>query len=534
MMHASTWDVCGGVLFYCSNQELVTEFGLFNCNKQKQSWSIWASSSRSTVRVDLPSFSSIICLVHLYVVMLQLRKVSSFDEPFFMYADSSSRLIDVGDDRLWLLTFRRVSVVECLMVCCSEPVCTTSVLSFMDGVATLGTVRQCGDCKQSNQQPPSVHHSATGLGVMSRESHVLQKSLATLYVPSPSFPGLLYLLRFHANVRTAYGTPLDDHFMHDSLDQFPAPGNISARNENRGGKEQGGTRYVLLVELAWSSEYEMRPKKSKLCAHLRRVRNGLMTQVYSGVLATVVCFVFLWRTERMKSVYIEGIILNNAKINDRFYQFRNMQVPFKQSLLVPVSLTMLFVLSGCEAYAQHKMLDAFLESLQRQSTGVQQRIEKGSTNKIHPADRRPYFAEHELISGDRLAYMFVIHENVAKLAEFINSAYSLQIIAIVTVTFVNTLFGFFIETKMFKSASLLHKLLQYKSNYFIDDQALFERSKAIALQLLHRKRFSLFNGSGLFKLDFTFIFSIFSAATSYLIVLLQFDLSKDLQKATIN
>uniref|UniRef100_A0AAG5D3P6 Gustatory receptor n=1 Tax=Anopheles atroparvus TaxID=41427 RepID=A0AAG5D3P6_ANOAO len=519
MMHASTWDVCGGVLFYCSNQELVTEFGLFNCNKQKQSWSIWASSSRSTVRVDLPSFSSIICLVHLYVVMLQLRKVSSFDEPFFMYADSSSRLIDVGDDRLWLLTFRRVSVVECLMVCCSEPVCTTSVLSFMDGVATLGTVRQCGDCKQSNQQPPSVHHSATGLGVMSRESHVLQKSLATLHVPSPSFPGLLYLLRYSA-VSRAFSTNI--------LSLPLSCRNLESRARGR------STRYVLLVELAWSSEYEMRPKKSKLCAHLRRLRNGLMTQVYSGVLATVVCFVFLWRTEWMKSVYIEGIILNNAKINDRFYQFRNMQVPFKQSLLVPVSLTMLFVLSGCEAYAQHKMLDAFLESLQRQSTGVQQRIEKGSTNKIHPADRRPYFAEHELISGDRLAYMFVIHENVAKLAEFINSAYSLQIIAIVTVTFVNTLFGFFIETKMFKSASLLHKLLQYKSNYFIDDQALFERSKAIALQLLHRKRFSLFNGSGLFKLDFTFIFSIFSAATSYLIVLLQFDLSKDLQKATIN
>ncbi|KFB50874.1 AGAP005047-PA-like protein [Anopheles sinensis] len=344
---------------------------------------------------------------------------------------------------------------------------------------------------------------------------------------------------------------------------------------------------------------------------------GLMTQIYSGVLATVVCFVCLWRTERMKSVYIEGINLNNTKINDRFYQFRNMQVPSKQSLMVPVSITMLFVLSGCEAYAQYRaenyftiiailyplwmfqmtllqftylvkstecimtklnwMLDAFLESLQRQSTGVQQRIEKGvKSNKIHPIERTPYVPEHELLSGDRLTYMFVIHENVAKLAEFINAAYSVQIIAIVTVTFVNTLFGFFIETKllfwnlqmvtliiqagryacecipaclltyymlivcasthteMFKSATLLHKLLQYKSNYFIDDQALFERSKGIALQLLHRKRFSVFDGSGLFKLDFTFIFSIFSAATSYLIVLLQFDLSKDLQKATMN
>uniref|UniRef100_A0A182YRM4 Uncharacterized protein n=1 Tax=Anopheles stephensi TaxID=30069 RepID=A0A182YRM4_ANOST len=222
------------------------------------------------------------------------------------------------------------------------------------------------------------------------------------------------------------------------------------------------------------------------------------------------------------------------------------------------------------------MLDAFLESLQRQSTPIVPiKGEKKALHKVYPISRRPYVSEHELISGERLTYMFVIHENVAKLAEFINRAYSLQLIAIVTVTFVNTLFGFFIETKLlfwnyqmvdlilracryafecipaclliynmlvvcasthtelFKSASLLHKLLQYKANYFIDDQALFERSKAIALQLLHRKRFPLFDGSGLFRLDFTFIFSVFSAATSYLIVLLQFDLSKDLKKAVI-
>uniref|UniRef100_A0A182HPE3 Gustatory receptor n=1 Tax=Anopheles arabiensis TaxID=7173 RepID=A0A182HPE3_ANOAR len=339
-----------------------------------------------------------------------------------------------------------------------------------------------------------------------------------------------------------------------------------------------------------------------------------MTQIYSGVLATIICYASLWRTDRMKCIYIEGIQGSNVKINDRYYQFRNMQIPIKYSILVPFSIGMLIILSVCEAYAHHGyyftiitivyplwmfhitilefttlvksteciltklnwMLDTFLESLQRQSTpSVTLKGEKNPTNKVYPLNRRPFVQEHELISGERLTYMFVIHENVAKLAEFINGAYSTQIIAIVTVTFVNTLFGFFIVTKLlfwnyqmldlilracryafecipacllvyymlivcasthselFKSASLLHKLLQYKSNYFIDDQALFERSKAIALQLLHRKRFSLFDGSGLFRLDFTFIFSVFSAATSYLIVLLQFDLSKDLEKSTI-
>uniref|UniRef100_A0A182TQK4 Gustatory receptor n=1 Tax=Anopheles melas TaxID=34690 RepID=A0A182TQK4_9DIPT len=234
-----------------------------------------------------------------------------------------------------------------------------------------------------------------------------------------------------------------------------------------------------------------------------------MTQIYSGVLATIICYASLWRTDRMKCIYIEGIQGSNVKINDRYYQFRNMQIPVKYSILVPFSIGMLIILSVCEAYSQYKMLDTFLESLQRQSTpSVTLKGEKNPTNKVYPLNRRPYVQEHELISGERLTYMFVIHENVAKLAEFINGAYSTQIIAIVTVTFVNTLFGFFIVTKLFKSASLLHKLLQYKSNYFIDDQALFERSKAIALQLLHRKRFSLFDGSGLFRLDFTFIFSV--------------------------
>ncbi|XP_053674103.1 putative gustatory receptor 28b [Anopheles nili] len=345
---------------------------------------------------------------------------------------------------------------------------------------------------------------------------------------------------------------------------------------------------------------------------------ALMTQVYSGILGAVICYAFLWRADRMKCVYIEGIQFSSTKINDRYFQFRNMLVPSKQSIIVPISLAMLLGLSVWEAYAQYMnesyftiiaviyplwmfhvtilefitmvksteciltklnwMLDAFLENVQKQTLpGINNKGKdtKRSITKVHPASRRPFVHENELISGERLTYMFVIHENVAKLAEFINGAYSLQIIAIVTVTFVNTLFGFFIETKLlfwnyqmlelifracryafecipaclviyymlivcasthtelFKSSSLLHKLLQYKSNYFIDDQALFERSKAIALQLLHRKRFSLFDGSGLFKLDFTFIFSIFSAATSYLIVLLQFDLSKDLESATM-
>lgn len=46
--------------------------------------SICASNSESTVRVDLPNFSSINCRVHLYVDMLQFLMESIFEAPFLM------------------------------------------------------------------------------------------------------------------------------------------------------------------------------------------------------------------------------------------------------------------------------------------------------------------------------------------------------------------------------------------------------------------------------------------------------------------
>lgn len=48
-----------------------------------RNWSICASNSESTVRVDLPNFSSINCRVHLYVEMLQFFRISIFETLFF-------------------------------------------------------------------------------------------------------------------------------------------------------------------------------------------------------------------------------------------------------------------------------------------------------------------------------------------------------------------------------------------------------------------------------------------------------------------
>lgn len=59
----------------------------FLVKKNKLRWvslscSIWASNSESTVRCDLPNFSSIIWRVHLYVDTLQFLIVSNFEAPW--------------------------------------------------------------------------------------------------------------------------------------------------------------------------------------------------------------------------------------------------------------------------------------------------------------------------------------------------------------------------------------------------------------------------------------------------------------------
>lgn len=100
----------------------------------------------------------------------------------------------------------------------------------------------------------------------------------------------------------------------------------------------------------------------------------------------------------------------------------------------------------------------------------------------------------------------------------------------------------------YESALIVHKILQNKPVFMLNDEIYYNKMKSFTLQILHRKNTFNFNGLGLFQLDYTFIFSVscvksdfqypeiytkwlqaVSAATSYLIVLLQFDLSSDLK-----
>lgn len=60
----------------------------------------------------------------------------------------------------------------------------------------------------------------------------------------------------------------------------------------------------------------------------------------------------------------------------------------------------------------------------------------------------------------------------------------------------------------YKSAIIVHRILQRKPIFMLNDDTYFNKMKSFTLQTLHRKNIFTFNGFGLFTLDYTFIFSV--------------------------
>lgn len=148
--------------------------------------------------------------------------------------------------------------------------------------------------------------------------------------------------------------------------------------------------------------------------------------------------------------------------------------------------------------------------------------------------------------------LFTIHDKLCDLSEFINKAFGVQIVVYVTIAFIITLFGFFFETKVIfwelggtfsklvlvassyvlwgllasmvtyfmlsactaareeanESALIIHKILQNKPAFMLNDEIYYNKMKSFTLQVLHRKNTFQFHGLGLFSLDYTFIFSV--------------------------
>ncbi|KAL7040815.1 hypothetical protein ACKWTF_000530 [Chironomus riparius] len=176
----------------------------------------------------------------------------------------------------------------------------------------------------------------------------------------------------------------------------------------------------------------------------------------------------------------------------------------------------------------------------------------------------------------RMNEIFSMHDKLCDIAECFNDLYSIEMVVNITGSFIMILFGIFFEIKVIfwshlniqlltiatsyilwgvlvstiiyvalrvcsntreescESALIIHKILQNKPAFMLNDEIFYNKMKSFTLQILNRKKIFHFNVLGLFRMDYTFIFSTVSAATSYLIVLLQFDMTDDFQKLVGN
>ncbi|EDW03333.1 gustatory and pheromone receptor 33a [Drosophila grimshawi] len=175
-------------------------------------------------------------------------------------------------------------------------------------------------------------------------------------------------------------------------------------------------------------------------------------------------------------------------------------------------------------------------------------------------------------SEANLPDLFKLHDKILALSVITNGEFGPQCVPYMAACFVVTIFGIFLETKVNfmvsgksylldymtylyviwslttmivayivlrlccntnnhskQSAMIVHEIMQKKPAFMLSNDLFYNKMKSFTLQFLHWEGYFQFNGIGLFALDYTFIFSTVSAATSYLIVLLQFDMTSILR-----
>ncbi|XP_012155325.2 gustatory and pheromone receptor 33a [Ceratitis capitata] len=175
-------------------------------------------------------------------------------------------------------------------------------------------------------------------------------------------------------------------------------------------------------------------------------------------------------------------------------------------------------------------------------------------------------------SEENLPSLFKLHDKILSLSVLVNAEFGAQCVPYMAACFVITIFSIFLETKVMfivggknhvmdyviylyviwsfttmmvgyfvlrlccntnahskQSAMIVHEIMQKKPTFMLGNDVYYNKMKAFTLQFLHWEGYFQFNGIGLFALDYTFIFSTVSAATSYLIVLLQFDMTATLK-----
>ncbi|XP_034473577.1 gustatory and pheromone receptor 33a [Drosophila innubila] len=178
----------------------------------------------------------------------------------------------------------------------------------------------------------------------------------------------------------------------------------------------------------------------------------------------------------------------------------------------------------------------------------------------------------ESTSEANLPDLFKLHDKILSLSVLTNGEFGPQCVPYMAACFVVSIFGIFLETKVNfivsgksavldymtylyviwsfttmvvayivlrlccnannhskQSAMIVHEIMQKKPAFMLSNDLFYNKMKSFTLQFLHWEGYFQFNGIGLFALDYTFIFSTVSAATSYLIVLLQFDMTSILR-----
>uniref|UniRef100_A0A1B0AAM5 Gustatory receptor n=1 Tax=Glossina pallidipes TaxID=7398 RepID=A0A1B0AAM5_GLOPL len=80
-----------------------------------------------------------------------------------------------------------------------------------------------------------------------------------------------------------------------------------------------------------------------------------------------------------------------------------------------------------------------------------------------------------------------------------------------------------------QTAVIVQEIMRKRPAFMLGVDGNYNEMKSFLLQSLHWEEYFQYNAIGLFSLDYTLIFTMISAATSYLIVLLQVDISSILQ-----
>ncbi|KAH8419261.1 hypothetical protein KR222_000880 [Zaprionus bogoriensis] len=180
--------------------------------------------------------------------------------------------------------------------------------------------------------------------------------------------------------------------------------------------------------------------------------------------------------------------------------------------------------------------------------------------------------ETGITSESNLPHLFKLHDKILSLSVLTNGEFGPQCVPYMAACFVVSIFAIFLETKVNfivsgksslldyvtylyvvwsfttmivayivlrlccnannhskQSAMIVHEIMQKKPAFMLSNDLFYNKMKSFTLQFLHWEGYFQFNGIGLFALDYTFIFSTVSAATSYLIVLLQFDMTSILR-----